>query len=57
VYRRGKEQPVTPSQLGAADLAPQDLHLVAKDEDLDLAVAWIACRRPTKDGAQDHVEE
>ena len=37
--RGGKEQSVTPAQLGAASFALQDLHLVAKDEDLYLAVA------------------
>jgi hypothetical protein len=55
--RRGEEQPVTPSQLGAAGFALEDLHLVAQDEDLDLAVALIALRRQTQDGAQHHVEE
>jgi hypothetical protein len=30
---------------------------VAKDDDLELAVALIASGRQTKDGAQRHVEE
>jgi hypothetical protein len=30
---------------------------VAKDEDLELAVALIACGRQTKDGAQHHIED
>jgi hypothetical protein len=54
---RGKEQPVTPSQPGAAGFALEDLHLVAQDEDLDLAVTPIAGGRQTKGGAQHHVEE
>jgi hypothetical protein len=55
--RRGEEQPVTPSQLGAAGFALEDLHLVAQDEDLELAVALIALRRQTQDGAQHHIQE
>ena len=55
--RCGKEQSVTASQPGAASLALQDLHLVAQDEDLELAVALIAGGRQTKDGAQHHIEE
>jgi hypothetical protein len=55
--RRGQEQPVAPSQPGATGFALQDLHLVTKDEDLDLAVALIACGRQTQDGAQHHIEE
>ena len=54
--RRCEEQPVTPSQPGAAGFALQDFHLVAKDEDLDFAVALIACGRQTQDGAQHHIE-
>ncbi len=57
VCRGGKQQPVAAAQLGAADLALQDLNLLAKDEDLDLAVTLIACGRQTKNGAQHHVEE
>jgi hypothetical protein len=33
------------AQLGAAGFALQDFHFVAQDEDLDLAVALIACGR------------
>ena len=55
--RRGKKQPVAPAQFGATGFAPQDPYLVAQDEDLDLAVATIACRSQSQDGAQDHVEE
>ena len=55
--RGGKQQPIAAAQLGASGLALQDRHLLAKDEDLDLAVALIACGRQTKDGAQGHVEE
>jgi hypothetical protein len=54
---RGKEQPVTPSQLRTAGFALEDLHLVAQDDDLDLPIAPIACGCQTKDGAQHHVEE
>jgi hypothetical protein len=54
---RGKEQPVTPSQPGAAGFALEDLHLVTQDEDLDLAVALIAGACQTQDGAQHHREE
>jgi DNA-binding FrmR family transcriptional regulator len=54
---RGEEQPVTPSQLWTAGFALEDLHLVAQDEDLDLAVTPIAGGRQTQDGAQHHVEE
>ena len=55
--RGGEEQPVTPSQPGAAGFALEDLHLVANDEDLDLAVALIAGGCQTQDGAQHHIEE
>lgn len=34
--RRGERHPIQPAEAEAARLAPEDLQLVAKDEDLDV---------------------
>jgi len=52
-----EEDPVPAPQFGPAGFALQDLHLVPKDEDLDLAVVRVARRSQAEDGAKRHIEE
>src|SRR6266508_2200801 len=53
----GEQEPVQAPELRAAGLATEDLHLVAKDEDLDLAVALIAGGNEAEDDAQHNMKE
>jgi len=56
--RRGSEDDsVCAPEFGPAGFALQDLHLVPKDEDLDLAVVPIACLSQVEDDAKRHIEE
>jgi hypothetical protein len=53
----GEQKPVQAPELRAAGLAPENLHLVAKDEDLDLAVSLIAGGNEAEDDAQHHIKD
>ncbi len=54
---RSQHQPFSAAEAGPADLAPEDCELVAKDQDLDIAVASIGSASHEHEGDQPAQEQ